>query len=215
MIKDKVYKVNEELIFKETEFESVAGGRLRENKNNNLSCYLLKDDNSVENTLKLFFELESLGIKDDPYYREDDQAMNIFKETIKFNNERYIVELPFRKNWKELSDKFSVAKQCFQNLWQRLQRDKILYSQYQKTIQDFLNQGIIEKVENTEANIHKQIYHLPHQAIKKVGRVTTSTRIVFDAALHQTNELSFNDCLWPGPNLNPKLLDVLINFRLN
>ncbi|GFS89195.1 uncharacterized protein NPIL_554541 [Nephila pilipes] len=105
---------------RETEFGWVAGGRLHENKNNNnLSCYLLKDDNSVEDTLKLFFELESLGIKDDPYYHEDDQAMNIFKETIQFNNERYVVELPFPKNWKELSDNFSVAKQRFQNLWRR------------------------------------------------------------------------------------------------
>ncbi|GFX72450.1 uncharacterized protein TNCV_3601291 [Trichonephila clavipes] len=60
-----------------------------------------------------------------------------------------------------------------------------------------------------------QCITLPHQAIKKEGRVTTSTRIVFDAASHQANELSLNDCLWPGPNLNPNLLDVLINFRLN
>ncbi|GFS60611.1 DUF1758 domain-containing protein [Nephila pilipes] len=195
-MKDNVYKVNDELIFRETEFGWVAGGRLHENKNNNnLSCYLLKDDNSVEDTLKLFFELESLGIKDDPYYHEDDQAMNIFKETIQFNNERYVVELPFRKNWKELSDNFSVAKQRFQNLWRRLQRDKILHSQYLKTIQDYLNQGIIEKVKNTEANIHKPVYYLPHQAIKREGRVTTSTRIVFDAASYQTNELSLNDCL--------------------
>ncbi|GFV98254.1 DUF1758 domain-containing protein [Trichonephila clavipes] len=59
------------------------------------------------------------------------------------------------------------------------------------------------------------MYYLPHQAIKKEGRVTTSARIVFDAASHQANELSLNDCLWPGPNLNPNLLDVLINFRLN
>ncbi|GFW03663.1 integrase catalytic domain-containing protein [Trichonephila clavipes] len=32
---------------------------------------------------------------------------------------------------------------------------------------------------------------------------------------HQANELSLNDCLWSGPNLNPILLDVLINFKLN
>ncbi|GFT63413.1 integrase catalytic domain-containing protein [Nephila pilipes] len=82
-------------------------------------------------------------------------------------------------------------------------------------IQDYLNQGIIEKVRNTEANIHKPVYYLPHQAIKREGRVTTSTRIVFDAASDQTNELSLNDCLWPGPNLNLNLLDVQINFRLN
>ncbi|GFS95558.1 DUF1758 domain-containing protein [Nephila pilipes] len=139
--------------------------------------------------------------------------LGIFLKKLQFNNERYLVELLFRKNWKELSDNFSVAKQRFQNLWRRLQRDEIFYSQYQETIQDYLNQGIIEIVKNTEANIPKPIYYLPHQAIKKEGRVTTFTRIEFEAASHQIYELSFNDCLRPGPNLNPNLLDVLINFR--
>ncbi|GFU88440.1 DUF1758 domain-containing protein [Trichonephila clavipes] len=140
--------------------------------------------------------------------------MNIFKETVQYNN-RYVVELPFRKHWNELSNNISVAKQRFQSLWRRLLRDKTLYTQYKETIQDYLNQGIIEKVNDTEINVHKPMYYLPHQEIKKEGRVTTSTRIVFDAASHQANELSLNDCLWPGPNLNPNLLDVLINFRLN
>ncbi|GFX47624.1 integrase catalytic domain-containing protein [Trichonephila clavipes] len=72
----------------ETEFGWIAGGRLQETKTNNFSCYLLKDNDSVEDTLKLFFELESFGIKDDPCYRKDDQAMNIFKETVQYNNNR-------------------------------------------------------------------------------------------------------------------------------
>ncbi|GFX34155.1 integrase catalytic domain-containing protein [Trichonephila clavipes] len=139
----------------------------------------------------------------------------MFKETVQYNNNRYVVELPFRKHWNELSNNISVAKQRFQSLWRRLRRNKTLYTQYKETIQDYLNQGIIEKVKDTEINAHKPMYYLPHQAIKKEGRVTTSTRIVFDAASHQANELSLNDCLWPGPNLNPNLLDVLINFRLN
>ncbi|GFW79081.1 integrase catalytic domain-containing protein [Trichonephila clavipes] len=215
IIKDNVYKVNKELLFGETEFGWIAGGRLQETNTNNFSCYFLKDNDSVDDTLKLFFELESLGIKDDPSYRKDDQAMNIFKETVQYNNNRYVVELPFRKHWNELSNNISVAKQRFQSLWGRLRKDKTLYTQYKETIQDYLNQGIIEKVNDTEINVHKPMYYLPHQAIKKEGRVTTSTRIVFDAASHQANELSLNDCLWPGPNLNPNLLDVLINFRLN
>ncbi|GFX51379.1 integrase catalytic domain-containing protein [Trichonephila clavipes] len=211
IIKDNL---NKELLFRETEFGWIAGGRLQGTNTNNFSCYFLKDNDSVDDTLKLFFELESLGIKDDPCYRKDDQAMNIFKETVQYNN-RYVVELPFRKHWNELSNNISVAKQRFQSLWRRLLKDKTLYTQYKETIQDYLNQGIIEKVNDTEINVHKPMYYLPHQAIKKEGRVTTSTRIVFDAASHQANELSLNDCLWPGPNLNPNLLDVLINFRLN
>ncbi|GFX44580.1 integrase catalytic domain-containing protein [Trichonephila clavipes] len=188
-------------------------GDLDDSKSNSTDAN--KDNDSVDDTLKLFFELESLGIKDDPCYRKDDQAMNIFKETVQYNNNRYVVELPFRKHWNELSNNISVAKQRFQSLWGRLRRDKTLYTQYKETIQDYLNQGIIEKVNDTEINVHEPMYFLPHQAIKKEGRVTTSTRIVFDAASHQANELSLNDCLWPGPNLNPNLLDVLINFRLN
>ncbi|GFW32592.1 integrase catalytic domain-containing protein [Trichonephila clavipes] len=173
----------------ETEFGWIAGGRLQGTNTNNFSCYFLKDNDLVDDTLKLFFELESLGIKDDPCYRKDDQAMNIFKETEQYNNNRV-----YGEGYEEI---------------------KTLYTQYKETIQDYLNQGIIEKVNDTEINVHKPMYYLPHQAIKKEGRVTTSTRIVFDAASHQANELSLNDCLWPGPNLNPNLLDVLINFRLN
>ncbi|GFT58301.1 integrase catalytic domain-containing protein [Trichonephila clavipes] len=139
IIKDNVYKVNKELLFRETEFGWIAGGRLQGTKTNNFSCYLLKDNDSVEDTLKLFFELESLGIKDDPCYRKDDQAMNIFKETVQYNNNRYVVELPFRKHWNELSNNISVAKQRFQSLWRRLRRDKTLYTQYKETIQDYLN----------------------------------------------------------------------------
>lgn len=216
IMKDNVYKVNEELLFRESEFGWVAGGRLNEIKSNEeQSCFILKNESTIEDTLKLFFELESLGIKDDPCFREEDQAMKIFEQTVRYKNKRYIVELPFRKHWKELSDNLPVAKQRFLNLWRRLQKSNDLYSQYQETIQDYLNQGIVEKVENSEVNVDRPIYYLPHQPVKKEGRVTTSTRLVFDAASHQANELSLNDCLWPGPNLYPNLFDILVQFRLN
>ncbi|GFT42410.1 uncharacterized protein TNCV_1786881 [Trichonephila clavipes] len=74
--------------FPETEFGCIAGGRLQGTKTNNFSCYLLKDNDSVDDTLKQFFELESLGKKDDPCYRKDDQTTNIFKETVQYNNNR-------------------------------------------------------------------------------------------------------------------------------
>ncbi|GFU43245.1 uncharacterized protein TNCV_1566941 [Trichonephila clavipes] len=43
-------------------------------------------------------------------------------ETVQYNNNRYVVELPFRKHWNELSNNISVAKQRFQSLWRRLNR---------------------------------------------------------------------------------------------
>ncbi|KAF8785845.1 hypothetical protein HNY73_011347 [Argiope bruennichi] len=154
----------------ETEFGWIASGRLEEAKTNDVlgSCFLL-NGNSVGDTLKPFFSLESLGIRDDPCIHED-QALKIFNDTVQYNNGRYIVELPFRKHIKELSDNLIVAKERFQNLW---------------------------------------------RSSEKESRVITSTRIVFNATSHQANELSLNDCLWPGPNLYPNLLDVLINSKFN
>ncbi|GFU37068.1 DUF1758 domain-containing protein [Nephila pilipes] len=179
-------------------------------------CFLLNND-SIQDTLKLFFDLEGLGIRDDPVVNERDQAMEIFKETVEFENGRYVVQLPFRKPYNKLSDNYSLAKQRFQNLWRRFGHDLELYQQYREIILDYTEQGIIEEVktETTDNELKRPVYCLPHQAVSKEGRLTSKTRIVFYAGSHQNNELSLNDCLWPGFNLNPNLLDILINFRLN
>ncbi|KAF8789244.1 hypothetical protein HNY73_007194 [Argiope bruennichi] len=210
-----IEELHEEENLRETEFGWSASGRLEEAKTNDVlvSCFLL-NDNSIEDTLKQFFDLESLGIRDDPCIHED-QALKIFNDKVQYNNGRYIVELPFHKHIKELSDNLIVAKQRFQILWRRLQKDTDLHSKYEEIIQDYLNLGIIEKVDTCELCKDKPFYYLPHQVVKKEGRVTPSTHIVFDATPHQANELSLNDCLCPGPNLYPNLLDVLIKFRLN
>ncbi|GFX64930.1 integrase catalytic domain-containing protein [Trichonephila clavipes] len=158
-----------------------------------------------------------LGIRDDPVLHERDQALEIFKETVEFEKGHYIVQLPFRKSYNELFDSYPLAKQRFQNLWRRFGHDSELYQQYREIIRDYTEQGIIEEVktEITDNKLKRPVYYLPHQAIKKDGRLTSKTRIVFDAGSHQNNELSLNDCLWPGINLNPNLLDILINFSLN
>ncbi|GFY58718.1 uncharacterized protein TNIN_250991 [Trichonephila inaurata madagascariensis] len=48
IIKDNAYKINKELLFRETEFGWIVGGRLQGTKTNKFSCYLLKDNDSVE-----------------------------------------------------------------------------------------------------------------------------------------------------------------------
>ncbi|GFV22576.1 integrase catalytic domain-containing protein [Trichonephila clavipes] len=216
VLKQNTYKVNEEFFFKESEFGWIACGKLEVRQiNKQGQCFLVNND-SIQDTLKLFFDLEGLGIRDDPVFHERDQAIEIFKETVEFEEGRYIVQLPFRKSYNELSDNYPLAKQRFQNLWRRFGHDSELYQQYREIIRDYTEQGIIEvKTEITDNKLKRPVYYLPHQAIRKDGRLTSKTRIVFDAGSHQNNELSLNDCLWPEINLNPNLLDILINFRMN
>ncbi|GFV90207.1 integrase catalytic domain-containing protein [Trichonephila clavipes] len=195
---------------------NLGGLRVVNLKKDKLVNFLVNND-SIQDTSKLFFDLEGLGIRDDPVLHERDQAIEIFKETVEFEKGRYIVQLPFRKSYNELSDNYPLAKQRFQNLWRRFRHDSELNQQYREIIHDYTEQGIKEEVktEITDNKLKSPVYYLPHQAVRKDGHLTSKTRIVFDAGSHQNNELSLNDCLWPGINLNPNLLDILINFRLN
>ncbi|GFT47623.1 uncharacterized protein NPIL_441141 [Nephila pilipes] len=69
--------------------------------------------------------------------------MEIFKETVEFENGRYIVQLPFRKSYNELHDNYSLAKQRFQDLWRRFGHDSELYQQYREIILDYTEQAKI------------------------------------------------------------------------
>ncbi|GFS87312.1 uncharacterized protein NPIL_57211 [Nephila pilipes] len=66
--------------------------------------------------------------------------MEIFKETVEFENGHYIVQFPFRKSYNELSDNYSLAKQRFQNLWRGFGHDSELYQQYREIILDYIEQ---------------------------------------------------------------------------
>ena len=58
--------------------------------------------------LDIFWNLESIGIMDSPVKSDDDKALEMFNNTIKFDNGRYLVTWP----WKEfclLADKYQLA----------------------------------------------------------------------------------------------------------
>ncbi|GFV43321.1 integrase catalytic domain-containing protein [Trichonephila clavipes] len=160
VLKQNTYKVNEELFFKESEFGWIACGKLEERQTNKQGqCFLVNND-SIQDTLKLFFDLEGLGIRDDPVLHERDQAIEIFKETVEFEKGRYIVQLPFRKSYNELSDNYPLAKQRFQNLWRRFGHNLELYQQYREIIRDYTEQGIIEEVktEITDNKLKRDLF---------------------------------------------------------
>ncbi|GFV07535.1 uncharacterized protein TNCV_4071241 [Trichonephila clavipes] len=88
---------------------------------------------------------KGLGIRENPVLHERDQALEIFKETVEFEKGRYIVQLPFRKSYNELSDNYPLAKQRFQNLWRRFGHDSELYQQYREIIRDYTEQELLDR----------------------------------------------------------------------
>lgn len=93
-----------------------------------------------------------------------------------------------------------------------------LYTRYNDFVQDYQQQCICEYVPENDLAI-QQIEtvknDMPLHAVLLKDKVTTKLRVVFDASSHEEGLPSLNDCLLPGPNLNPSLLDVLTKFRLH
>ncbi|GFV12330.1 integrase catalytic domain-containing protein [Trichonephila clavipes] len=192
----------------------VSGSVGDEVRDNNIHCGLIRDSD-LNTTLRSFWELESIGVKKENCNSEEDVSLGVFKQRVHFKNGRYEVELAWKRDSVELSDNFNLEKEQLGSPMRKMQNDKVLYSEYCKVLKNYLDEGIIEKVTNPFIPTNNPVFYLPHQVIIKNESLTTKLRLVFDASAHEEKQLSLNDCLYHGVNLNPNILDLLISFRSN
>lgn len=170
------------------------------------------EEQELSNQLRMFWEIESIGVTmEKEQSLENLEALRKFKETIRYDNGRYEVHLPWRDEQVMVDDNYSPAENRFSQLVRKLQRHPTLYNRYNEVIQEYLSDGIVELVHSKSSD--NPIYYLPHHAIVREQRTTTKLKIVFDASAHEKNSLSQNECLLPGPNLNLDLLSLLVKFR--
>lgn len=208
---------NDSIILQNTAFGFIVTGSLDNTAPNTFKCNFVRQDSDtrdIEVGLQKFWELEAIGIEDtseDTF--ENDAAMDIFQKTVSFRDGRYEVRLPFKRPPEDLPNNFSVAERRLRSLLKRFQRNPSLLKDYQEILNEYVNLGIIERVTESEPTA-QPLYYMPHQAVIREESVTTKTRIVFDASSHEDGQLSLNDCLWPGVNLNPNIFNLLVSFRL-
>ena len=159
------------------------------------------NETNLVKTIEKFWNTESIGIKEPNPDNEESFITNV-----SCKNGRYEVTLP----WKEErpSDHYNLSYNRVKSLQRRLLNDHDLLTEYDQIIKDQLDAGIIEKIPQEEINRSENVHYMPHHGVVRKDRV------VFDGSAKSDDEgLSINDCLNPGPNLIPKLLDVLVKFR--
>ena len=164
-------------------------------------------------TLKQFWETESIGIKGE---LECEQSSDCFNGNVRFNGERYEVELPWKENRPVISSDYDLCVDRLKSLQRRLLKDPELIQEYHRIIEDQISQGIVEKVpaEQSEVNEGETVHYLPHHGVIRRDRETTKLRIVYDgSAKPPGRNHSLNDCLQTGPNYTPQLFDTLVKFR--
>ncbi|UYV73534.1 hypothetical protein LAZ67_10004015 [Cordylochernes scorpioides] len=90
-------------------------------------------------------------------------------------------------------------------------RAKCIFSEYDRVFQEWLAEGVIEKVSPEDLN--KNCHYLPHHPVVKANSNTTKIRPVFDASCKDKGNLSLNDCLASGPNVIEQIPAILLKFR--
>lgn len=136
-----------------------------------------------------------------------------FTKNTKHINNQFIVKLPLKTDPKNLGESYTLAKNRFYSLERKLIKNPDLYCNYKKFMQEYLDLGHMAEVKGIE-NADNE-YFIPHHAVIRETSLTTKTRVVFDASMKTTNDLSLNDIQHVGPTIQNELFSIITRFRIH
>uniref|UniRef100_A0A0M3HS22 Apt1 domain-containing protein n=1 Tax=Ascaris lumbricoides TaxID=6252 RepID=A0A0M3HS22_ASCLU len=94
----------------------------------------LREDNTVCSvTLEQFWDLESIGIMDEPEETDGEIAINQFVNPVQWKNNRYEVRWPWKSLDPPLQTKFALCLDRLKVTAKRLQQDNELMKTYNDT----------------------------------------------------------------------------------
>ncbi|XP_054713434.1 uncharacterized protein LOC129222896 [Uloborus diversus] len=158
--------------------------------------------------------LDSLGITDPAEKKTaielQEAAKQYFLDTVKIENDRFLVSLPWIEGHLPLPDNFELSDKRLQKIVRSLKSEG-LFESYENVLKEWLAENVIEEVPEDE--IQRSAHYLPHLPVLKENS-TTKIRPVFDASAKQKGAPSLNDCLESGINLIELIPSILFRFRL-
>ena len=164
-----------------------------------------------EDKIDRFWELDSLGI-----LPKEESIYDKFESDIKFVDNRYEVRLPFKENHSLIEDNYATSLIRLKSLKSKLEKTPELMKAYNEVIQQQIKDGIVEIISPDEKEPSPgEVTYLPHRAVLRKEKDTTSTRVVYDASAKSRNGPSLNECLYKGPCLTPLIFDELMKFRMH
>ncbi|GFR26348.1 integrase catalytic domain-containing protein [Trichonephila clavata] len=101
------------------------------------------------------------------------------------------------------------------NSQKRFQENPHSFLEYREVLQNYLKQGVIEFVPDSDSDSNNVTFYLPYREIIRKDCPSSKPHIAFDASSHDTNSPSLISCQHIRPNLYPEIFDILLRFRLN
>lgn len=132
--------------------------------------------------IRAMFELESLGISTNEGLQEDETYSYLAKygKSIKFEDNRVTAPFPIKENITELTNNRNMAMKRLIAQVKHLNAHQVQKRWYEKTIQQYLQDDVIEEVREPVPD-SLGTYYMPHSGVWKECR-RTPLRIVFDAS---------------------------------
>jgi hypothetical protein len=174
-----------------------------------LSNSQLIEEQTLNETRKYFWDLESFGIPDTYRSLYDELC-----DTIKFRDGRYEAQLPWKTSRQDLPNNYELSLKRLRGLLRRLKHYPDVLREYDTIIKTQLQQGIVESVDDLAAANVPGVHYLPHYAVIRRNKATTKFFVVYDASA-KTIKPSLNDYLDPGSKFDQKIFNILNRFRVH
>ncbi|KRZ70898.1 hypothetical protein T10_11340 [Trichinella papuae] len=150
----------------------------------------------------------AMGIEEPP--DEVSKTSLFLKDSIIYDGNRYVVELPWINNSKMLPDNFKHALARLQQTERTMSRDPDIAIACRKSLKEYLDDNIIKEIDQDNGNEGK-IWYLPHRMVVRKDNSTKKYRIVFDGSARYKG-ISLNEHLDAGPALQSDMVSLLHRF---
>ncbi|XP_073942509.1 uncharacterized protein [Choristoneura fumiferana] len=168
------------------------------------------DENILNETLKTFWEIESLPceIPLDPL---DQLAEKIYeKNHYRDDTGRYVSPILMNPEHEPLGESRAAAARRLLQVERRLARAPALRDQYARFMREYEALGHMELYEGAEASR----YFVPHHCVLRPSSTSTPLRVVFDGSSKTSTNVSLNDILLTGRKLHQDIFKIISKFRL-
>ena len=141
---------------------------------------------------------------------EDKRFLDLMESKVSQDeNQHYVLPLPVRDASLLFDNSKEVLKR-FASLSNRLQRNADLFKEYQRFMNEMLDNHYAELVPDESLRTHSPTWYIPHFDVHNKGKI----RVVHDCSAKYKG-VSLNDTLINGPDLVNTLFGVLCRFRQN
>lgn len=185
-------------------------GRANDNPSSSLVTLL-----STSYAVEQLWALDTMGITENVLKQTEEEqiALNIFYDSIKFENQRYEVSFPWREYPPSVPTNYNLALGCLSSQLRKFQNQRAILEEYESILKTQEHSGIIERVEMDFRT--KEVHYIPHHAVLTPEK-STRIRIVYNASTKssKTNP-SLNDCIYKGIILMNNLLAILLKLRVH